>query len=188
MHGALKPFKNKKISSRGFTIIELLVVITVIAILATIVTVSYSGVRQKAADSKRDADLKSLEDAIVLARANTGQTLADITGGYGVGSWVYCALFQSASPPVEPNQLATSDDCWQYYYTAIDSIAAAAKVNLDDLKKGDARGNPYIILGKEGGGLFGPTCTKDTLGYFTGSGTANNSSAISIPFSLPECL
>ncbi len=180
--------KRKRLSSKlsgGFTIVELLTVIIVIAILATIVTVSYGTVRQKAADSKRDSDLKSLEDAIETARYNQGKTLSEITSNSGVYSWFDCAFGYSGSP--EPRDLATSTPCWQYYYTALDDIATAADVNLDDLKKGDARGDPYIILEKEGSGFWG-TCVKSTLGYFTGSGSTNNSSAVQIPLSSPECL
>ncbi|GHG43825.1 hypothetical protein GCM10012320_08150 [Sinomonas cellulolyticus] len=50
---------------RGFTIVELLIVIVVIAILAAIVIVAYNGIQQRARDSSRlqavDAITKSLE-------------------------------------------------------------------------------------------------------------------------------
>ncbi len=187
MQSAIKSLKNKNLREKGFTVVELLVVIIVIAILATIVVTSYGGVRQNAADTKRDSDLKSLEDAIELARANTSQTLHDITGGNGVTSWLACAFNDNPSPQVEPSQLATSTNCWQDYYTALDDIGTAAKTDLSDLKKGDARGNPYIIDEREGVSLSNH-CRADFLGYFTGSAASYVYNYISVPFSLSECL
>jgi prepilin-type N-terminal cleavage/methylation domain-containing protein len=45
---------------RGFTIVELLIVIVVIGILAAIVITSFSGVQAKARDSKRTTDIATL--------------------------------------------------------------------------------------------------------------------------------
>ncbi len=45
-------FKAKKRNSKGFTIVELLIVIVVIAILATLAIISYQGVQQKTANTK----------------------------------------------------------------------------------------------------------------------------------------
>ena len=47
--------------NQGFTIVELLIVIVVIGILALIVVTTYSGIQQKARNSKRQADLTSLQ-------------------------------------------------------------------------------------------------------------------------------
>ena len=190
MQGLMKLSRNQKLNKRnsGFTILELLIVIVVIGILAGIVVVSYGGVRQQAAESKKDSDLVSLKDAIVLARANNGETLNQITGRAGFNSVVACITTDNPSPQVEPSQLATSTNCWQNYYTALDAIGTASKTDLDDLKKGDARGNPYLIAEYEGVDSGSP-CSKDRLGYFTGSGASWSSSDITyISFSLPECL
>ena len=43
--------------NQGFTIVELLIVIVVIGILALLVITTYSGIQQKARNSKRQADL-----------------------------------------------------------------------------------------------------------------------------------
>lgn len=50
--------------SQGFTIVELLIVIVVIGILALLVITTYSGIQQKARNSKRSADVKSLQTQI----------------------------------------------------------------------------------------------------------------------------
>jgi len=49
---------------KGFTLVELLVVIAIIGILSSIVMVSLGGAKQKARDSKRMADIKSIQLAL----------------------------------------------------------------------------------------------------------------------------
>lgn len=56
----------------GFTIIELLIVITTIAIISTIVVVSYQAVLNNGHDTAIKGDLKKLADTITLAALDTG--------------------------------------------------------------------------------------------------------------------
>lgn len=56
----------------GFTIVELLIVVVVIGILAAIVTVAYTGITQRANDSKRSAELRSIAAAIDLYYIDNG--------------------------------------------------------------------------------------------------------------------
>ena len=56
----------------GFTIVELLVVIVVIAILAAITSVAYGGIQQRARDSQRVSDTSLLTKALEIYRADTG--------------------------------------------------------------------------------------------------------------------
>lgn len=54
----------KKFNKKGFTLVELMIVITVIAILATIAVVSFTRVQRQARDTKRKAEVKTLETAL----------------------------------------------------------------------------------------------------------------------------
>lgn len=51
-------------TERGFTLVELLVVITIIAVLSAIAMVSYSNVLKTSRDSKRLSDLKLIQSAL----------------------------------------------------------------------------------------------------------------------------
>jgi len=51
-------------AKKGFTIIELLVVMVVIGILVTITVVSYSGLQQRSRDSERASDITQIKIAI----------------------------------------------------------------------------------------------------------------------------
>lgn len=76
-----RPFRN-----RGFTVVELLVVIMVISILASIVAVSYSRSSAQARDAKRVADLEMITDAITSYRLKYGDHVEGgscPTGGNG---------------------------------------------------------------------------------------------------------
>lgn len=55
---------SKKIKSGGFTLLELLVVISVIAILITLGITSYSTAQMKARDAKRKGDLRDIQQAL----------------------------------------------------------------------------------------------------------------------------
>ncbi len=62
-------FLNLK-SSFGFTLIELLIVIAIIGVLATILLVNFMGVRQRTRDAQRKADLRQIQSAIELYKAD----------------------------------------------------------------------------------------------------------------------
>jgi len=57
---------------RGFTIVELLIVIVVIAILAAISIVAYNGIQQRARDAERQQELSTLQKALEMYQIDNG--------------------------------------------------------------------------------------------------------------------
>ena len=70
----------KKLKNQGFTIVELLIVIVVIGILATLVITTYSGIQSKARDTKRKTDINAIQGQVEAYNTNAGfyPTLANI--------------------------------------------------------------------------------------------------------------
>ena len=75
----------KKLKNQGFTIVELLIVIVVIGILATLVITTYNGVQSKARDTKRQTDINAIQGQVEAYNTNAGfyPTLAQMnTAGF----------------------------------------------------------------------------------------------------------
>lgn len=80
---------NKKIDSRGFTIVELLIVIVVIAILAAITIVAYNGIQQRSHTTSQKSTAENLAKKIEAYNAvqnayptyNTGANIAGTAAG-----------------------------------------------------------------------------------------------------------
>ncbi|AHB42071.1 hypothetical protein RAAC3_TM7C00001G0206 [Candidatus Saccharibacteria bacterium RAAC3_TM7_1] len=71
----------------GFTIVELLIVIVVIAILAAITIVAYSGLQQRTRDNIRKSDLTSIAKALKLYSVDNGPMWIGVgCGSNGNGS------------------------------------------------------------------------------------------------------
>ena len=68
----------------GFTIVELLIVIVVIAILAAISVVAYTGVQNRAHDSRRVNDLKAIVKALELYKIDNGRYPSASGSGLGL--------------------------------------------------------------------------------------------------------
>ncbi len=67
---------------RGFTLIEILVVIGIIAVLLSLGTASYSSAQKKARDTKRKQDLQDIQNALEQHYSICGFTYSvDSTGG-----------------------------------------------------------------------------------------------------------
>lgn len=108
---------------RGFTLIEVLVVVAIIGILSSIVLASMSGARSKGRDAKRVADIKQLQLALQLYYDGSGYyplALSDLTSTNYISSipsdptsgwsYVYTRL------PANCNN--TSSICVDYVVTA----------------------------------------------------------------------
>lgn len=65
---------------RGFTIVELLIVIVIIGILAFLVITTFNGIQEKGRDTERQTDIKALHGQLEAYYAQNGHypTLADV--------------------------------------------------------------------------------------------------------------
>lgn len=72
----------------GYTIVELLIVIVIIAILASITVVAYNGVQRRAKDTARYADLVQVDRLIQLYRVQNDSY--PIPAGGMVAGKIYC--------------------------------------------------------------------------------------------------
>ena len=63
---------NCQLSRRGFTLIELLVVVSIISILASLLIANFVGIRQRGRDAQRKSDLRQVQTALELYRADNG--------------------------------------------------------------------------------------------------------------------
>lgn len=76
-------------TQNGFTIVELLIVVVVIAILAAITVVAYNGITQRAVESSMKSDLKNTITIAEMDKTNTGAyptSAAAANGGLGLKS------------------------------------------------------------------------------------------------------
>jgi prepilin-type N-terminal cleavage/methylation domain-containing protein len=94
---------QRKVVRRGFTIVELLIVIAVIGILAAIVIVAYNGVQDNTKDAAVQADLRTIADNIEDFRLGSGTnsyptaTQADLQGIVKVNKSSYIVNSSSGS-------------------------------------------------------------------------------------------
>lgn len=107
-------------SHRGFTIIELLMVIAIIGILTAIVLASLNTSRAKARDAKRLQEMKQIKYAIELFYSNTGyyptcggDIHCDTTGVYSALSTLEVVPTYIGSIPNDPSN---SVGQYGYYY------------------------------------------------------------------------
>lgn len=111
-------------SSRAFTIVELLVVITILGILATVAAVNYARVQATVRDEIRVADIDQIKLALAAHKADIGT----YPSGQGIvctdtsrcdTSMVNSALNQALEPylsnPVA-DPLQDSSNAYSYYY------------------------------------------------------------------------
>lgn len=112
----------------GFTIVELLIVIVVIAILAAILVVAYNGIQGRSRDATRLQDIANIRKGLELYKAERGSypnainsnMPSDSThpgagweGSYaGAPTWLQALVPYMGRVPVDPS----NDDTHYYYY------------------------------------------------------------------------
>lgn len=70
---------NRK--SLGFTLVELLIVVGIIGILATLLMANFIGVRQRARDAQRKSDIRQIQSALEIYRSDIGSYPGKVSVG-----------------------------------------------------------------------------------------------------------
>lgn len=115
----------------GFTIVELLVVIVVIAILASISTVAYTGIQNRAHDAALQSDANTIEKVMQLYYVHNGSYPI-----CSAGSGHSCTLV-SLAPELVPTYVSQlPDDATNpYYYVATNLPANGDRWSVRMYKK-----------------------------------------------------
>lgn len=136
---------------QGFTIVELLIVIVVIGILATLVIVTFTGVQKKARDSQRQTDINAIESHVQTYYAEQDgkyPTLANLQDG----AWVTAnlkGLDAEALKDPKGGSIQAATDATHYGYAPVDSTGGAC-----DNTVGDECVNFTLTATLEGGGTY----------------------------------
>lgn len=102
-----KKYKVKNIKSgNGFTLIELLIVVAIISILSTLLMVNFIAVRQRGRDAQRKSDLRQVQSALELYRAdqntypasNTNNAVGNCNSSASIGSEACDTIYMKTVP------------------------------------------------------------------------------------------
>lgn len=115
--------------------IELLVVISIIGILASIGLVSFSGAQKQARDSQRKSDLKQYQSALeIFANKNNGLFTSRTDASGAIASSTLCNDLGLTSCPEDPRN--TEDATFVYRYQSNGTGAATVDATI------------YVLWGK----------------------------------------
>jgi len=131
--------------SKGFTFIEMLVVITIIGVLASIGVVNFKVANQKARDGRRQGDLQQIRAALELYRTDQNvypDALPIVGGSLAAGVPPTTYISNRPGDPLNPT--------YTYYYSSNGTIYTLCA---------------YLELGGTAGSCGTNSCTGNTCNY-----------------------
>lgn len=126
--------------SKGFTLIELLVVIAIIGVLMAFLTVTYSAVRQRSRDAQRKSDLRQIQSALELYRADNDSYPSSTP----TSPFASCAgqfLGTGSTPPVYMSKIPCDPQAANSPYKYIQTSAATYSLTSCIENTGDQDSN-----------------------------------------------
>jgi general secretion pathway protein G len=134
----MKKMKNKKDHAKsfafrraGFTLFELLVSISIIAILTALATISFSNAQKKARDTKRIQDVDAVKKALEMYYSNNNYSYPTTEDG----------LEDLTSDPVYLEKVPTDPKGGDYAYTYVGGDTFCFCAEMEDENKGNAADN-----------------------------------------------
>lgn len=129
---------------RGFTLIELLVVISIISILIAMGTVSFTTAQRNGRDSKRQADMKSTQNAFEQYFSQNGAYPTNCTAG---SSQITSVMPNGRPSGPRPSEEYTWQTCTATAYCVCASLEKTGTGNSGALNCSDltASGDFYCV-------------------------------------------
>jgi len=125
----------------GFTLIEVMVVTTIIAILAAVGMVSYQTANQKARDGKRKADMEQIRSALEMYKADSATNAYPATANFSALVSPIAYIREIPNPP--PN---SSPATYQGGYTCpYPNGGSASQYELCQRLEANPSASPYCV-------------------------------------------
>jgi len=133
---------------KGFTLVEIIVVIAIIAILTSFLIANFTNIRRTTRDAQRKLDLRGIQASLEIYRSDEGSYPPSLPLTGCGDPWVVVSVTYIQSIPCDP--LASNT---QYNYTLLPSgnyTLVACLENIDDNQKDDADGGGNDTCGIPG--------------------------------------
>ncbi len=135
---------KSRLYPQGFTIVELLIVIVIIGVLASITVVAFNGIQDRARLTDMKTDIATLQKAIMAARESRQMSLIAMTGNNGYGAGGESAACNRLASGTNLATLAQTDDCWVFYNRILTEVTNASGINVKGIV--DPWNRPYSIV------------------------------------------
>lgn len=152
--------ERRSLGAKGFTIVELLIVIVIIGILAALVIVAYNGIQARATDATRINDMQNVKKAIEAYNADNGSYPPPVGQLSLLTSYLVPQYIKAL--PVDPKNSTADGKTYGYYYGRTYTPNRAANGFTST-----GSPNDYIL------GMTLQTSSKSTYGGWGAPGTFN---------------
>lgn len=126
----------KKINQKGFTLIELMVVIAIIGLLSSIVLASLTEARSKARDSKRVSEMRNVEKALQIYALNNN-------GAVPISAFTDISQVPKVANVIDCNNASIINNNNNLYDTLIEAKALSGRPSNDPLS---SKGYCYVYM------------------------------------------
>ena len=173
--------ENKNKNKEGFTIIELIVVLSIISLMSSIVLSAVNQYTIKSRDVRRTADIQQLQKALLMYYADHGEFPSFSGWAFsGDANWTNLGIALASymkNPPQDPTQLCpvsppwAHPDCYNFGYRSVAVYGCVAKQYYEIVY------NLEIASGPDLGGIG---CDGSTVVKYGGAGANTKTKTVFI--------